>query len=413
MTPKQLREQRARIVEEARNLVNRAEQEKRDLTAEERAAWDKALADADALKADIDRAERQESLERELATSQGTRAGQQDTSSDADNRARKENAEQRKQAHARAFDSYLRHGVVDMPAEQRTVLMEYRAQSTVDASGGFTIPEGFSNQLEESMKAFGGMRQASRVFPTASGNDLPWPTVDDTANTGALLAENTAVAEQDFTFANIILKAFKYSSKMVKVSVELLQDSAFDLSSFLARALGERIGRITNTHFTTGDNVAKPQGVVTGATSGLTAASATTITADELIDLVHSVDPAYRIGPQVGWMFNDKTFKVLRKLKDGEGRYLWNPGLQPGAVDSLFGYRYIINQDVADLATASKSVLFGDFSKYLIRDVLGIAVLRLVERFADSHQVAYLAFSRHDGRVLDAGTDPIRFITQA
>lgn len=413
MTPKQLREQRAQIVEEARSLVNRAEQEKRDLTAEERAAWDKALADADVLKADIDRAERQESLERELATSQGTRAGQQDTSSNADNRAQPQDAEQRKQAHARAFDSYLRHGVADMPAEQRTVLMEYRAQSTVDASGGFTIPEGFSNQLEESMKAFGGMRQASRVFPTASGNDLPWPTVDDTANTGALLAENTAVAEQDFTFANIILKAFKYSSKMVKVSVELLQDSAFNLSSFLARALGERIGRITNTHFTTGDNAGKPQGVVTGATSGVTAASATTITADELIDLVHSVDPAYRIGPQVGWMFNDKTFKVLRKLKDGEGRYLWNPGLQPGAVDSLFGYRYIINQDVADLATASKSVLFGDFSKYLIRDVLGIAVLRLVERFADSHQVAYLAFSRHDGRVLDAGTDPIRFITQA
>lgn len=303
--------------------------------------------------------------------------------------------------------------------EQRALLRsgwrqdESRAAQTVTTTGGgYLIPTGFSGQLEESMKAFGGMREAATVFRTESGNTLNWPTVDDTAQTGELLAINTAAAEQAVTYGQVQFQAYKYSSKLVLVPIELMQDSAFDLNVHLASVLGTRIGRITNTHFSTGDGSGKPSGIVTGASSGVTAAGTDTVTADELIDLVHSIDPEYRkIGAK--WMFNDGTLKALKKLKDGEGRPLWNPGLALREPDTLLGYGYVINQDVAALATGSKSILFGALQKYHIRDIMGVTVLRLVERYAEYAQVGFLAFSRHDGRMLDAGTDPVKYITQA
>jgi HK97 family phage major capsid protein len=128
---------------------------------------------------------------------------------------------------------------------------------------------------------------------------------------------------------------------------------------------------------------------------------------------VHSVDPAYRTGPKVRFMFNDSTLKLLRKLKDGNGQYLWQPGMQAGEGSTLFGYQYTINQDLANVGSSSKSIVFGDFSKYKIRDVRGITVKRLNERYADSDQVGFFALMRTDGRVLDSGTDPIKYITQA
>ena len=264
------------------------------------------------------------------------------------------------------------------------------------------------------MKQFTAMRLAATVFPTANGADLPWPTLDDTSNVGALLAENTAVAEQDATFGQITFKAYKYSSKLIRVSVELLQDTAFNFDTLLGRIFGERIGRIHNTHFTTGDNSSKPQGFVTAAGTQA-AANASSIVAADLIDLFHAVDPAYRSGPKVGFMMNDSTLKAVRKLVDnsggsGIGNYLWMAGLSAGVPDTILGKQYWVNQDMASIATAQKTVGFGDFSKYMIRDVQDMVVLRLVERYADLHQVGFVGFSRNDGRTLDAGTDPIKVL---
>jgi HK97 family phage major capsid protein len=137
------------------------------------------------------------------------------------------------------------------------------------------------------------------------------------------------------------------------------------------------------------------------------------VTADEILDLVHSVDPSYRQGPAVAFQFADATLKFLRKLKDGEGRYLWQAGMGSGSPDTLWGYRYVINQSMPALSTGNKAIVFGDHSKYIIRDVLDVQILRLDELFAQNHQVAFLAFSRHDGNLVDAGTRPIKFITQA
>ena len=173
----------------------------------------------------------------------------------------------------------------------------------------------------------------------------------------------------------------------------------------------ERFGRGMIVDFTTGSGVDRPEGFITGATAGITAASATALTFDELISLEHSVDPAYRNG--AAFTFNDATFAAIKKLKDGDGNYLWlAPNGQSGAAGSILGYKYAVNQDMASIATGNKSVAFGDFSKFTIRDAGTPSILRLAERFAEYNQTAFLMFSRHDSVLLDAGTNPIKYITQ-
>jgi HK97 family phage major capsid protein len=287
---------------------------------------------------------------------------------------------------------------------------EARAQSTSGSAGGYTVPAGFLNQLEASLLAFGGMREVATVLRTAEGNSLPIPTVSDHANVGAILSENSQVAEQDVTFGQITLGAYKYSSKLIRVSAELLQDSAIDLESFIGGALGERIARILNTHFTTGDNSSKPQGI-TASGAGVTAASATAITYGELVELQHSVDPAYR--GDAKFMMHDSTFKAIRKLVDDQNRPIFQPDISAASPGTLLGSPIVINQDCATLAASAKAIFFGDFSKYIIRDVQDFTLLRLEERYADYHQVGFVGFSRHDGRILDAGTDPIKHLVLA
>ena len=278
------------------------------------------------------------------------------------------------------------------------------------SAGGYTVPQGFINQLEASLLAFGGMREVATILRTAEGNDLPIPTVSDHANVGAILAENTQVAEQDITFAQITLKAYKYSSKLIRVSSELLQDSAIDLESFIGGALGERIARIFNTHATTGDNSSKPQGI-SASGAGKTATAVDAITFAELLDLQHSLDPAYRANAR--FMMHDTTFKLVRKLVDDQNRPIFMNDLSATSPGTLFGVPVVINQDVATVAAGAKAIYYGDFSKYIIRDVQDFTLLRLEERYADYHQVGFVGFSRHDGRILDAGTDPIKHLIMA
>lgn len=404
----ELRQERGRQVERMRALTEKSATEKRNLSAEEAAEWDKLDAAQEELRAQITREERADVLAREMAATAGQPAPGAEP--------RQETVEERTQRHTAAFRDYLVNGEKDMAPESRMALAEHRAQSVGTASGGgYTVPQGFSGKLEESLLAYGGMREASYVFATDKGNDLPWPTVDDTAQTGALLAENTQVANQDVTFGQITFKAYKYSSKQVIVSAELLQDSGVDIEAYLASALGTRLARITNTHFTTGDNSAKPQGVVTGASNGKTGTTGQTLSViyDDLVDLVHSIDPAYRRLPGCAWMMHDSSLKVVKKIKDSQNRPLWLPNLTGGEPDTLLGYPIVINQDVAVMAANAKSILFGNFQKYFIRDTKGFTLLRLTERFADYHQVAFLAFMRTDGRVMDAGTDPIKYYTNS
>lgn len=290
-------------------------------------------------------------------------------------------------------------------------LWECRDLSAIDATlGGYTVPMGMLQPLESALLTFGGMRQAADVIRTDSGSVLPFPTSDDTSNSGELLGENTEVGEQNTTFGAVNLEAYKYSSKLIQVPIELLQDSAVNLPAFLGERMGERIARIQNLHFTTGNGASKPSGIITGATAGNTAASATAITMDEVLDLLATVDPAYRPGSV--FMCRDATVIKLRKLKDLQGQYLWSKGdVTTNEPDRLWGYPVIVNQDVAAVTNSAKVLLFGQFSRYKIRDVQTIRVLQARERWIEFDQVGFIAFMRSDGALIDAGTHPVKYLT--
>jgi HK97 family phage major capsid protein len=284
-------------------------------------------------------------------------------------------------------------------------------------AGQETIPEGFMNMLDAKTLAYGNVRQVATVIGTETGNSLPWPNVDDTGNEAAILAEATTIGTSvDPTFAAITLLAFKLSSKPVFVSSEILQDSAFNMQSVLAEAIGTRFGRGETTYFTTGNNSGAPQGIVPAASAGITSATAAAFTADEILALIHQLDPSYRALPSTGFMFHDTALLYMRKFKDANGQYLWQPGLANGSPDRLAGYPYSINQKMEPLVnnvpvTAKKHVLFGAFEKYIIRDAGGVRLYHLTERYRDLDQDCFVAFKRIDGRALN--TAALKVLLQA
>jgi len=393
---KELKERRQELIHQQRDLFERAKKEERTLTTDENDQFEKMEADAAELRRNIENAEK-------MVASLGEQS---------DNQARKSD-EQKPLERADVFRKYLSRGVTALTNEERSILQRGTdPQSSTDAEGGYTIPQGFSNELYVEMAQWGGMLQAGRIFNTATGNPIDWPTISDTAANTARIEENATVAVNDMTFANKVLNAYNYTSGIVKVPVTLMQDSAFDLEGFIREAFARRLGSTINAVLTTGDGSAKPQGVVPAAGAGVTAAAATAFTRDELVDLIHSVDPAHRQNAR--FMFNDATLAAVKKLAFGsaDDRPLWQAGnIVNGEPDRLEGFAYTVNQDMADLAISSKSVLFGDFSKYIIRLAGPAVYLRLNERFADSLQVGFLAYQRVDGELLSANA--VKAMTQA
>lgn len=457
MTAKQLREKRAKLIADARAILDKADAEKRDPTAEERAAWGKIMGDVDPegkrvegeeerVKRQIDDLERQEKAEASLLVRKDRGGpGREDARGDdgADEGSRKKGGPTEEQR-ALALQAWCRAQTgLDLREEHEEACratgtnprnrelvcnlrtdnyravrrdfnqyaMESRALSaTVQTAGGYTVPEGFVNNLEIALLQYGGIRSVADVMRTASGNDLPWPTVNDSSNKGAILAENATVTGQDLTFGAVVFHAYKYTSKLVLVPVELLEDSAFQLGGTIGELCGTRIGRIQADHFTTGTGAGQPTGIITSATSGVTAAVATAITADDLYVLKHSVDPAYRqVG--AGFMMHDQILLALKKLKDGVGRYLWQASLAGGSPDTLDGDRITINMSMdSTMSSGKKTVLYGMLSKYKIRDVAEIRLRRLVERYADADQEGFVMFQRGDGNLIDAGTHPVKYM---
>jgi HK97 family phage major capsid protein len=268
--------------------------------------------------------------------------------------------------------------------------------------------------MQEAMKAYGGLINLANVITTSTGNTLQWPTNDDTANKGAILAENTQISETDLTFGTRAIGAHTYTSKLVRVSLQLLQDSAFDLNAWLPRKLGERIGRAIAEDLISGTGVAEPTGLLPNATaSGVTstAASWTTRNAgndalvfDALIDLEHSIDPAYRTNTR--FLVSDKVLSTLRKVKDADNRPLWLPVPTPGMPATINGQPYAIDQGMpakSTWASADRPVLYGNFREgYLVRQVLDVQQVRLAERYADYLQVGFFGFMRMDAMPDDA-----------
>lgn len=436
-----MREKRAQLVKDMRAILDKADAEKRDVSAEEQATYAEIEAEVDKLAAEIDKREKLEAQESALAATQAearqelgnapaTTPAAQAVQNPAEYQrtlnlamkgwafagraANRITNEMRAAMQALSFESLGNELTFRMNPDVSELRRELRTlMATSGNYGSQTIPAAFLPRWEWALLAFANMRNVATVIRTDSGAALTIPTANDTGNKGGIVSENTQITtETAVGTSSVTLNAYVYSSYFVKVSWELMQDSAFNLPAYVGAACGERIGRIQADHFTTGTNSSQPNGIVTAATLGKTAAAAYAITFDEIMDLFHSVDPAYRLG--AGWMMHDGIVKYLRKLKDGDNQYLWQPGVQMGVPDMILGKPVTINQSMqATLLGSKKTVLFGDFSKYLIRDVTDLRVLRLDERFADYMQTGFIAFQRTDADLLDAGTHPVKYLQQA
>lgn len=297
---------------------------------------------------------------------------------------------------------------------RRSLQQEIRNMSIgTPADGGNLVSTTLLSTLEINMLFFGAMRQISETMTTSTGESLAWPTADDTGNTGEIINEAASTGNSvDPTIGKVTWGAHKFSSKVIKISYELIEDSTVNILPIIGAMLGERIGRISNTKFTTGSGSGEPTGIMTAAALGVTAASQTAITADELINLEHSVDIAYRNGAL--YMMHDNLVSYIRKLKDNDGQYLWQAGLKDGVPDRINGRGLSINNDMTGTLTASdKNIAFGQMSKYKIRRVNDVRFYHLQELYRGTDEDGFIAIVREDGNLLDAGTAPVKYLQQA
>ena len=394
MSIQQLRESRNGFALEARKLMDETKDQK--WTAEHQLKYDNLTGNITDLDARIEREQKvldlaaEEHFERKEV-----KAGKKDTEDHL--------------SEVQIFDKWMRRGERGMSQEQAQKF--YNTMSTTTAGeGGYTVPTTISSNLIESLKAFGGMRNVATILNTEQGNPMNFPTSDSTSEVGEILAENAPASTLDPSFGTVGLNTYKYSSKVVTVPIELLQDSSVDIEAFVRALIVRRIGRITNQHFTTGTGTGQPRGVVTGAASGKVGTSGQTLTViyDDLVDLQESIDEAYQQGGTCRFMMAQGSRKVIRKIKDTSGRPIWTPsyegGMGVGAADMLLGKELVINNDMPTMAANAKSIIFGDFSKYIIRDALSVQLMRFDDSaFASKGQVGFLAFIRSGGNLVDAG----------
>ncbi len=405
----ELRAEQEQVLSEARARFDEIDSNTDEARAAElESQYDAAMAKYDALGKRAQRTEEMEAREAEMEARAAQGDSRRPTGADVSTEdTRSEDEQDAGELYAKAFRTYVADGMGELSGEQRKALREARAQSVgTDAKGGYLVPTGFVPEMVKSMAAYSPMfdEAVTRQLVTASGNTLEMPTVDDTANEAVLVAEATDPGETDVDVGVTSVGAFKYSSKVVKISSELLQDAEVDPVALVREALSERFSRGIGKALTVGTGSAQPQGIVTFSATGVTASAAAAVTFDELIDLQHSIDPAYRSAPNVGFMFHDKVLQMLRKVKDNDGNYIWSPAnAQTGAPALILGNRFRINQAMATPAAGAKTIVYGDFSKYLVRRVREVSIRRLDERYAETDQTAFVGFARVDGRGLDSG----------
>ena len=447
-------DQRVKLVKEAGEFLTKCESESGGLSKEQAAQFAKMHADADKLKAQIDdiekgqksKAERallQQRAEEELAKAEQTGilpkeellrlrqmvkepekvltiAQATETVVDAWCRGGQGAlADKDIQAAMRVAGCSWKEGEGEVPAglsinlsarAPRNIEQVVAAQGTnVAGGGGETVPEGFLANLEAARLRYGGVRELATIIRTSRGNDLPMPNYNDTGNLGARIGENVEDSEQDIAFTSTTLKAYLYTSKIIRVSKVLEQDSAFNMGTEIGMACGVRLGRIHNREATIGTGTDQPMGYVTGSILGVSG----DITYDTLMDLKHSVDPDYRDGGMGSWSFSDAALLLIKKIKDNDGQPLFRPGMSAGVPDRIDGDRYAINQDVPAPAAGARSIIYGDHSQIYCREVLDVTLVRLVERYAEFHQTGYVAIMRFDSRVRNAGTNPLKHLAQA
>lgn len=379
-----LREKIANFSKSANNLI--AEKGSASWTAEEQAQFDGFANDINATKKQIANIETMRELDAEKFFNAAPGKKEEGVTLDA----------------MAAVALYLRNGA-NVNAEQ-AVAIRNAMSTTVPAEGGFTVPAEIAALVIDRLKAYGGMREVSTILTTAGGNPMNWPTSDGTSEVGAIVGQNALAPVGEITFGTIALNPFYYTSNQIALPKELIQDSAIDVIAFVVNRLATRIARIQNTHFTVGVGTTQPDGVIPRAGVGKTGLTGQTLTVtyDDLVDLKHSVNRAYRSNAK--YMMNDLSVGVVSKLKDTTGRPIWEYSTQVGAPDLLLGCPVAINDDVAVMGASARSIAFGDFSYYNIRDVAGTTAM---SRFDDSafalrNQVGFCGWTRSGGNLLES-----------
>jgi HK97 family phage major capsid protein len=414
-TARELRERHEKLVRDAGDLMGANNTFEND---DKRTSFDKLMAEAATVRVQIEDAERAEQHE--------TLARQQLPEHQRTTLAAPGRSPEARATYEKALGAYLRGVPMDeMAAEDRQALrsgytpLESRDMNTYSAqAGGFLVAPDtrFYGQIIQAMKFFGGLEAAgAEVINTTTAGPMPMSMTDDTANVGAIVPEAQASGHAGGTsptFTQLVLNGYLYSSKVVKVSWQMLRDSAVDVEGMLGRMLGQRLGRIQNTHMTsTGTGSGMPQGLTTVVTVGRQSATGntTSVPFDDIYRLIHSVDVAYR-SAACKWQFSDASCLVLRLAKDGNGRYLWPElgSVQVGQPGVLAGFNFVINNDMPTMAASAKWATFGDHSYYKIRRIGGIVVVRLNELYAESGQVGFLAYQSADGGYANDGQNPIK-----
>lgn len=419
-TSVELRQNRADFIAKARKVYDQAETEKRSMTGEETESFNRLMGEADALRSQIETVERKEQLdhaEAELRATTGRRAAPAPGSTRAAGGALLTDDERKEMVRAWALQGTdlapnnpdLNYRAAELGIRLPSRELSLRALSKGSAAaGGNATPTSMLSRIVEVMKYYNPIRQRATVLTTDSGTDLDYPKVDDTANDAAIVAEaGTITAATDPTFSKTTLKAWKYATTIVLVSVELLADMAVDPEALLARLLGKRMSRGQAAHMVTGNGTTQPQGIATAATAAVNLVTANPLTFDKIIDLIYSLDREYRTGAAL-WM-HDETMAAAVKLKDTTNQYLWSPGLKEGDPDRIKGYPIEITNSLTSITSPGDNqplILFGNTTEnYAVRDVAGSTVLtRLNELYAATGQVGFVMLQRTDGRLIGPST---------
>ena len=390
MTILELREKRAKAWEAAKAFLDSHRKENGILSAEDDAAYTKMEQEITDLGKEIARLERQEALDAEL-----NRPLNKPLTVKPGCGADTDGAEDKT---GRASDDYRKNFWNAMRSKVPMPNVTNALQIGTDSEGGYLVPDEYERTLVEALEEENIFRQMAKVIKTSSG-DRKIPVVAS-KGTASWIDEEGAYPESDDSFGQVSIGAYKLGT-MIKVSEELLNDSVFDLQSYISREFARRIGAKEEEAFFTGDGKGKPLGVLAatgGAETGVTAASATAVTADELMDLYYSLKSPYR--KKSVWVLNDSTIKAIRKLKDNNGQYLWQPSLAAGTPDMILGRPIKTSAYMPIMAAGAKTIAFGDFSYYWIADRQGRSFKRLNELFAASGQVGFLASQRVDGKMI-------------
>ena len=377
----ELREKRAKAWEAAKAFLDSHRKENGVLSAEDDAAYTKMEQEITDLGKEIARLERQEALDAEL-----NRPVNKPLTGKPGGRADADGGEDKT---GRASDDYRKNFWNAMRSKVPMPGVTNALQIGTDSEGGYLVPDEYERTLLEALEEENIFRQMAKVIKTSSG-DRKIPVVAS-KGTASWIDEEGAYPESDDSFGQVSIGAYKLGT-MIKVSEELLNDSVFDLQSYISREFARRIGAKEEEAFFTGDGKGKPLGVLAaagGAETGVTAASATAVTADELMDLYYSLKSPYR--KKSVWVLNDSTIKAIRKLKDSTGQYLWQPSLTAGAPDTILGRPVRTSAYMPAIAAGAKTIAFGDFSYYWIADRQGRSFKRLNELYAATGQVGFLA----------------------